>query len=303
MLRNKSLILLILSFVLWSCDKKAESPDKVIWGSTDYYESFMFKKYEPVIMKQTLEFDFNDDAKRLIDGFIEFEPVVKNENNEIEIAKGIILYKNSEKCENNILKIKPDEKSIELGIEFTGEAKEGSHTIYLRVKNANGLDRIDDTEISMAESIVLAHEWVVKKDDVFNPLGLLLFWIIVTIIVILTACFIASRIINPRTKFSKLYVDYQDGTGERKIEMHSAFKLLCTNQKTNFSVFYKFFVGIVKVEVNDFWTHPVTITSGRRNSIKVSGLREFQLDTDETIRKEPFTITNENLQKVTITTT
>jgi hypothetical protein len=157
-----------------------------------------------------------------------------------------------------------------------------------------GLDRI--------ENIGLESGICVKKYNGYNPLALLLFWVIIVILAILLACFIISRFVNPSTKFSKVFIDYNDGAGEQRVNMGSAYKLLCTNKKTRFSVFSKFFVGVVKVEVNDFWTSPLTIKSGTRNNIRLLGITNYELDNDETVRKEPFTITNESGQKVTITT-
>ncbi len=304
MLRNKILPLILLSLWFWSCKKTTENPNRVIWGETEYYNNFLIKKYEPVIMTQTLELKFSDDAKRLLNSDIKFEAVERNEQDKFVKVKGIKLYKNRILCADGILRInsKEKEQNIELGIEFTEDAKEGNHTLYLQVIDGGGLDRIDDTDLSADDEIILAHEWVVKKNDVYNPLAKLLFWVGVAIIVILIACFIVSRITNPSTKFSKLYIDYHDGSGEKRIRMGSGYKLLCTNKKTRFSILYKFFVGVVKVEVNDFWEHPLTMKSGRRDSIRISGLGEYSLDEEETIRKEPFTITNNSGQKVTITT-
>jgi hypothetical protein len=265
------------------------------WGETKFYGNFLFKKYEPVKMERTLEFEFNDDARRLVTNDIAFEVVEKDEKDHFVVVKDVVLYKNGEVRSDNILKIKSTETEMKLGIEFTETAREGNHTLYLREKGQSGLDRIDYLE--------LADGFVVKKDDVYNPLGLLLFWVLVVLAIILAVCVIVSRIANPVVKFSNVFIDYHDGAGERKIKMGSAYKLLCTGKRTSFSIFSKFFVGVVKVEVHEFWTHPVTITSGKRNYIRVSGFGEFELDTDERpVRKEPFTITNKNGEKATITT-
>jgi hypothetical protein len=276
-----------------SCGDENNSTGQ-FWGETEYYDDFLFSKYESKIMKQPLALEFNDDAKRLITSDIEFEVVEKNADDKLIRAEGIRLHKNGEVCLNNILKIKTTDSEVELGIEFLSNAHKGNHTLYLNAIDMGGLDRIDYLE--------LTNGFCVKKEDIMNPLKLGLLWTFAIIVVILAVCFIISRIVNPSTKFSKLYIDYDDGAGEQRIDMGSAYKLLCTNKKTKYSVFSKFFVGVVKVEVNDFWTHDVTIKSGTRNNVRVSGLGEFEINTDETVRKEPFTITNENGQKATITT-
>ena len=276
------------------------------WNRIKYYSDFLGNKYTNVILKDSVELDFNVHAQT-IKRDMEFELVKKNEKGEFVAANEITLYKNDDICPENILKVKTSESKIALGFEckenFLKNKKEKELQLYLRVKEKSGLDRIDDKELSSSD--ILIPYWIVKKNNGWNPLATLLFWILVIVIVSLTLCFIYSHIIKPmnNVKFSKLFIDYNDGAGEQKIEMGRAYKLLCTNKKTKFSIFSKFFTGVVKVEVNDFWSYPLTIKSGMRNNIRLLGLGSYQLESEETVRREPFTIANENGQKVTITTT
>jgi hypothetical protein len=301
--------------VIVSCDEPPQNSNvtKTDWGRVSYYSDFLFDKYVPDTLTKKLKFEFNETALDSITEEIELIVVKGKEKAtgdtvyceyESESAKDIVLLKNGIKCDENILSISTTEngKIITLGIVLPAGGKYEDETIHLglRVKNAGGLDYIDNLDLEKER--VLSHEWTIRKDDVYNPLGLLLFWFFVVVVTILAVCFIFSRILNPSTKFSKLYIDYDDGAGEQRINMGRAYQLLCTNKKTRSSIFHKFFVGTVKVEVNDFWTHPVTIKSGMRHYIRISGLGEFELNPDETVRKEPFTITNDNGQKATITT-
>ena len=51
--------------LLVSCGKKADdatAPTR--WGKTNYYEKFLWKKHVPDTLYRTMEFDFNQDAKR-----------------------------------------------------------------------------------------------------------------------------------------------------------------------------------------------------------------------------------------------
>jgi hypothetical protein len=299
-----------------SCNKPNDNPDitKKDWGKTKYYKEFPFCPYEPDTLEKKLMFEFNETALDSLTEDIELIVVRGKEiltqdtvycEYESEAAKDIILFKERVLCEDNILKINKAEsgKTITLRIVLPAGGTYADETIHLglRVKNAGGLDYIDNIDLEKEKQ--LSHEWTIKKDKVWNPLGFLLFWAMVVIVVILLACYIIAHFfINPSTKFSKVFVDYNDGAGEQRINMGSAYKLLCTNKKTKFSIFSKFFVGVVKVEVNDFWTSPLTIKSGTRNNIRLSGTANYELDNDETVRKEPFTITNENGQKATITT-
>ncbi|MDR0969458.1 MAG: VWA domain-containing protein [Lentimicrobiaceae bacterium] len=172
--------------------------------------------------------------------------------------------------------------------------------VPLKIELTNQSELPDIVQLT-SENINL--ELINKPEKTINPLALLLFWLAASIATILLACYIIAHFfVNPSTKFSKIFIDYNDGAGEQRINMGGAYKLLCTNKKTKFSIFSKFFVGTVKVEVNEFWTHPVTIGSGMRDNVRVSGLGSFELNTAETVRKEPFSITNDSGKTITITT-
>ena len=305
----------LLVFV--SCNKPVENnPNKHSWGKKQFYSDFLFRKFDVSdtanTYRKTLRFEFNKEAKDSITDAIKFRLVERNVTYNAGLPKDTVysptndfsLYKNGKKCVDNLLEVTTQDDSVELMIAFVKNSRQEDHTytLGLQVINNAGLDRIGNVNVSKVNDIVLPDEWVLEKDYVYNPLGLLLFWGTVSIITLLIVSFIVSRIINPKTRFSKLYIDYHDGAGEKRINMGSGYKLLCTDKNVRFSIFSKFFVGIVKLEVHDFWTHPVTITSGRRNVVRLSGHGNYQIGNDETVRKEPFTITNENKQRATITT-
>ena len=65
MLRNKFflIILTVVSTISVSCNK-VNNEDAVLWGKTNTYNPFLWKKQVPDTLKQTLCFDFNDDAAK-----------------------------------------------------------------------------------------------------------------------------------------------------------------------------------------------------------------------------------------------
>jgi hypothetical protein len=316
---NKSFIILLASVLVFaSCNKPVENnPNKHFWGKKQFYSDFLFKQFDASdtahTYRKTLHFEFNQEAKDSITDAVKFqlvERVVKIGKDGLpkdtlySPTKDFLLFKNGNQCVDNILEVTTQDGRVDLMIAFVKDSRQEDYTynLSLQVINNGGLDRIGNIDVSETENIVLTDEWVLEKDYVYNPLGLLLFWGTVAIITLLIVWLIISRIINPKTKFSKLFIDYHDSAGEKRINMGSGYKLLCTDKKVRFSIFSKFFIGVVKVEVHDFWTHPVTITSGRRNVVRLSGHGNYQIENDETIRKEPFTITNSDGQKATITT-
>jgi len=315
---NKFITFLTVSvFLFASCEKPEKiNPNKHSWGTKNLYADFLINHFHfsdtSNVFHKRLFLEFNQEAKASSTGTLELQLVEKitkfgadglPKNSEFQPTREFSLFKNGEKCSDNILKINNEDKKADITIAFNQNTKfeDHSYTLCLKVINNGGLDRIDNTDVSAPNNIILTDEWVLEKKYVHNPLGLLFFWGIVGIIGILILCFVLSRVINPSTKFSKLYIDYHDGGGDHIVKMGSSYKLICTNNKKKYSIFYRFFIGNVKVEVNDFWTNPVTINSGRMDTVQLTGLGDLQLENDTTIRKEAIIITG-NGQKVTIIT-
>ncbi|MDR2292618.1 MAG: hypothetical protein LBE11_03995 [Prevotellaceae bacterium] len=283
MLRNRYFPLLLLLFTLVSCDRAAENPNKVFWGETEYYSNFLFKKYEPVIMKQTLELEFNKYAQKGVSGDIELEAVKKDKNGKFVRTSDIIIYKNGEQCADNILKIKPAESSIELGIEFSPNAKEGNHTLYLRVKNSGGLDRIDDVNLSQSDNMILVHEWVIKKDDILNPLAKILLWILIVavILILVWRIFIRHNVFEP-FKARTLFIFYPESPMQ-KLKIKGCLKVICSSKKQSQSVISRFFKGEIIFVKNEFWERDIEIVPRDKKSVRVRPSQGFTVMPSNTV--------------------
>jgi hypothetical protein len=294
MLKNNSLYLLLLLLALVSCNKTEENPNKVLWGETEYYTDFLFKKYDPVIMEQTLKFEFNNDAQEFGVNDIELEAVERDENDRFIRTTDVILYKDGEQCPDNILKIKLSDRNIKLGIEFDSKAKEGNHTLYLRVRNTGGLDRIDDVDLSSSKDAILVHEWVVKKDDVYNPLVLLLFWILVVIVALLIIWRIFIRPLMFETfKVKTLIIIYPDSF--KTLRIKGCYKVICSKTKQRQSFINKFFTEKIVFVQNDFWEQDVEIVPKDKKSVRVRPPHGFTIMPSSTLMVGADTeITNTN---------
>ena len=271
MSRKANIILsfFLLTILVLSCKKADVNPNKVLWGETNYYKNFLFYKYDTVIMTQTLEFEFNEDAKRFITQDILFELVEKDENGKFLPAEGICLYKNGVKCDNNILKITINDDTADIGIEFTDKAYEGNHTLYLCVKNTGGLDRIDNIDLSSGGTAILTHEWVVKKDDDFNPLAEGLFWALVFIVAFLIVWRIVLRPMFFETfKVRKLFFFYPDAP-MKTVNLKGVRKVICSKRKQSQSFFSNFFTGKIAFVQNSFWEQDAEVTPRNKNSVRI----------------------------------
>ena len=252
-----------------SCKEDSVNPDKVLWGKTNYYKDFLFKKYKSEMMTHTLEFEFNDDAKRLIDKEILLELVEKDKGGKLIPCNGINLYKNGVECPNNTLSINIKEDTADISIEFTKKASEGNHTLYLCVKNSGGLDRIDNVDLYTENDAVLTHEWVVKKDDVYNPLAFGLFCALIIIVALLILWRILIRPMMYETfKVRKLYVFYPDAP-MKTVNLKGIHKVVCTKENKQQSFLGGFFLGKIIYVQNGFWEQNAEISPRNKNSVRI----------------------------------
>ena len=285
---------ILFALILTSCKKE---PGCVI-GVTEYYPSFLFCKYEPVIMTQTLEIDFNEDAKRYIKSDILLEVVEKDSDGKLQSLAGKVkVYKNGIECNKTIVPVSLDEETIDLGLEFTAEAElDKYYNLYLIEAGSKQLDELILIDIEDAL-------YVLKK-DANNPLKEGLIYGTIILLIVTVVWYIVSRFIFwPSTPFGRVLIDYNDGVGDNTVKMYGKYELILTNdRKMKDSFFTKLFKGSRQYEYNDFWTHPITIKKGyKRGTVSVMGLRSFSLE-GEKVRKETFVISNENGDEVKITT-
>lgn len=281
---------ILFSFLI-SCKEQNEN-NSLFWGETHQYSNFLFKKYEPVRMEQTLLFEFNEDALERWNDVVSFELVDINTKKKID---DVILYKNGVACDNNILNITTadNDNEVVVGIEFKPTAPEGRYMLALQHRSLNGLDRID--------AIELGQGIVIEKEDVMNPLAKWVMWVLVVLAVVLCAWIVVVRLfVHPKTYFNRVDFDYGTGLG-KPIRMESAYKLVCTNKQAKRSFFNKIFIGDVKYEVNDFWDKDFVITNGvKRRQVRFEGKANYSISSDRVMKGDSFTVTNSRGEKVCV---
>ncbi len=295
-MKQMSFVAVLLSVVLLTTSCQNKGGETSLWGETRYYKDWLWDKYEPIIMEQTLQFDFNDDAKRLLQGETFTFVVVEFDEEGNEVSDQFVLYKNKEKCDDASFSITTADSEVVIGVEFLPTAREGNHKLYLREKGASGLTRVDYTELT--EGVY------VKKNDIMNPLAKGSAWSGGTLVVIFIAWLIVSRLLFwPAMSFSKVKIDYQDGMGPRQIRVMGAYELVLTNdRRKKDNIFEKIFKGSRVYEVNEFWTSPLTLKSGMRKSIQLRPRTRYNFNPLKPTRQEEFMITNSAGKSVKIQT-
>ncbi|MBR6309764.1 MAG: hypothetical protein IKR52_00995 [Paludibacteraceae bacterium] len=319
---NKRILLILPLFglIFISCQKETKiDPDLHSWGEKVFYKDFLFKHYNPTdsmnMFHKTLRFEFSQNAKDSLpaESVLKLqlvEPLFDDKGLPTDLydeTKKFVLYKNGKECKNNTLQITTKDNRVNISIAFALGSKpedfeDREYRLKLRVLDNGGLDRIGNTSVDSVKDVLLADEWVLRKDKIYNPLALGLFWVIVSIISFLIIWYLLVHlVIHPSVSFSRVMVMYPDGE-ERKIKTNGAYQLVCTNQKKTCSFFEKFFWGKIVYERNDFWTKDLIMTTGlRRNKIRLRGASVYTVP-DELLRKEPIEITNEENKKVNIET-
>lgn len=246
---NRYILIIIFTGMLFSC--KEEVDTSMLWGKTDYYTDFLFNNYEPVKMKKTICFEINEDANGRVNN-VKFGLYKKEEDNTYTpVKKEIRIYKNGVLCENNTLIVTPQDKEVELGIEFTPEAQEGVHKWFLKVLDNGGFDRINEYATE-EESLPLLLEWRAEKNDIINPLKLgMNISILILLGIILVWFFVMKPILYPTFKIGN--IQFTNGTYFSTKRIYGARKLVITNSQKKQNAINKLLTGKIIYERNDFW--------------------------------------------------
>lgn len=241
--------LLIFTGIFFSC--KEEVDTSMLWGKTDYYTDFLFNDYEPVKMVKTICFDMNEDANGRV-GNVRFGLYKKMEDDSYVLVKDEIrLYKNGELCKENTILITPQDKEVQLGIEFTPKAKEGVHKWYLKVLDNGGFDRINEYTMD-EESSPLLLEWKAEKNDIVNPLKLGLNISLLSLLGLLLVWFLIMKpILYPTFKIGN--IKFTNGVYFSTKRIYGARKLVVTNSSKTQGAINKLFTGKIVYEKNEFW--------------------------------------------------
>jgi hypothetical protein len=252
-MKNKVLII-TLAMMVFSCSE-TNSPNEFFWGKMTCYDDFLWEKHKAEVMEKTLDFEFNEDAMTLLgNNVIELELIKKDEKGNYVKADNIHVYVDGEKCKDNIIKITPHPTSIRLGLQFSDpkNAKEGNHSYNLKVKNHGGLTRIDNVDLSVAHNVTLEHEWVVKKENVMNPLRktIRFIWIGLLVLVIVWIIFL-KYIIIPVFTFRNIEIKVRGIS--QVIRVKGYRKLICSDKKQKQSLLKILFAGKIKYFVDEFF--------------------------------------------------
>lgn len=298
---NRGLYYIILAFlanIFVSCEKEIDS--SMLWGKTDYYKDFLFYDYEPVRMTKTICFEANEDANGRVKN-VKFGLFKKDENGSyIPVNKDVILYKNGELCSNNEFLVGIQDKEVELGIEFTPDAKAGVHKWFLKVLENGGYDRINEYS-TMEEALPLLLEWKAEKNDIVNPLKLGLNTFLLTIgLILLVWLLILKPQAYPNIKLKKLYVLYEGR--QVPVKLSGVHKVVCTSRTMSQGFLSRLFTGKIVYVKDSFWSPgDVVIMSKDRNSVKIKFSAQYIMMPNIVTNKQPVEIRHKEKKENVVT--
>lgn len=275
-------ILLVASVALFAIACGGEAPVGDEWGYTEYYESSIFKKYEPVIMEQELMFKLDEDGQKMFangQGIVEL--FVTSKPGENVPNKNVVVHLNGEKQRDNKISIHIDnvEQPIfcTLGLEFLGSAADGEHHLYLYTSDTPAKNYVPKVEVDGIDEVVrdnsltvdlgtLADKdggfYIIKK-TVKNPGDVMFYSILTALLVLFALSVVISRMITPTIKVNRITIT---GVYQRLIRARGYNAVVLTSQRKKQGLFHKLYKGTTLYEVHSSWTSDIKITP--RNSNK-----------------------------------
>lgn len=253
-----------------------------LWGETKYYEDFLWCKYEPVEMAQTIEFELNSDGKKFFDSekaYIKFKVVDKDGKS---TPKFVDITFDGERCDDYTFVVKPNGESVSgrLGVIFHNDAPKGKHELLIKYVGNNHISKVevDGNEINVSKYPLEVGKNIlgfgdadnpicVEKDIVTNPLLLGLLITLGVFVGLVVAWLIARRFIYPPIKGSVTFVGPSNFGGFFK--SNGYVRMVFTNQVKKQGFFNRFFKGKTKYYVGEVWVTPIEIQRSRRNEIRV----------------------------------
>lgn len=256
--------------------------ESYLWGETKYYKDFLWCKYTPVEMTQTIEFGLNSDGEKFFDSnkaYIKFKVVGKDG----KTPKHIDITFNGERCDDYTFVVRPNGESVSgrLGVIFHNDAPKGKYEYLIRYVDNRHISKVEidgrDVYVGNYELEVGKNIWgfglddsnpiCVKKRDVTNPLLVGLIAGLVSFLAIVILWLVARRFIYPPIKGAVSFAG--PGNYGGFIQSNRYVRMVFTNQFKKQGFFDRFFKGKTKYFVGEVWVTPIEIRRSRDNEIRV----------------------------------
>ena len=244
------------------------SDDSISFGTVEYYPKFLWVDANITPVTKTIDFDFSSDAKADSEVFAEFQFV---DNNGDPIESDIMQVEVDGKIlKDNIFRVNNSVQCKDLKFSFTpNKAKKGKHQGFLKLIN-HKLDRLDSQVLTPGQKIY-AFQWTLYFDEVMNPLGRLVMWIIAIITLCHLIWFIFIRPMRyPHFKrFTKSVLIEQNGkiVAQMNFVFKGARKVVFSDCRIKESRLKRFYVGKTRTLINSCFKTPLTFVPRKKNAM------------------------------------
>lgn len=280
--RIQLLLVFCLLASLTSCEKKVEDGNAPTrWGKEDYYDKFLWKEHVPDTLYRTIEFDFNQDAKKHMDKPLRLGLFKKTDSGKMlpVMESEMEVFVDGEKCPNNIIDVDSQTNRMKVGIVFKPNAENKVHHWFFRAVDDGGLERINDmTPDAFNNDNASLMDIEVEKHQVMNPLkeGVLITGFIL-LAALVAWLFVLKRIFFPVFRVGRIVLTDPVPYNSMK-HLRRYRKLVLTNKPQKQSAINKLFTGKIQYELNQIWTSDVVLEPRDRNSVRLRCPREYMAD-------------------------
>ena len=255
--------------------------ESYLWGETKYYKDFLWCKYTPVEMTQTIEFGLNSDGEKFFDSnkaYIKFKVVGKDG----KTPKHIDITFNGERCDDYTFVVRPNGESVSgrLGVIFHNDAPKGKYEYLIRYVDNRHISKVEidgrDVYVGNYELEVGKNIWgfglddsnpiCVKKRDVTNPLLVGLIAGLVSFLAIVILWLVARRFIYPPIKLNSISFEGPDDFNGI-FTFNKCHRMIFTNQNKRQGFFNWLFKGKTKYIYGAVWDSEIEIKQSLSNTV------------------------------------
>lgn len=215
---NKFILFVTSLILLCSCGDAVKKDS--FWGVSEAYDSYLWCKHHPDTLKKTLVFEFNSDAKRLLDRPVKlglFKKELSPEGNERLVPLStdqVELFVDGVLSPDNTISVDKHVGELEVAVVFPNLEPTRVHTWYIKVIDNGGLDIINDYEVSgSSASAPIVREVQVKTVKRANPLAVGVNTVLLSLLALFCLWICVIRyIVFPRFKISLIAVGKEGQT-------------------------------------------------------------------------------------------
>lgn len=303
------LSLLGVAAMLCACAEKEDSvagTPIAQWGKSKYYKDFLWKKWKPDTLKQTLVFEFNDDAVNYMEKPLQLALYKKSESGKMIRIKDneMRVFVDGKAAENNVISVTPkkgeDETTVDVGIVFAPEADNKIHHWYFKPTDAAGLERINDLNPEeFGDEASSLMDIQVEKAKVANPLATgtaILGFILLAVLALWLA--VLQYMFYPRFSVKSLQLSDPAPYMARKT-IRRARQVILTSKQQKQGFLNQLFTGKIIYEINDIWTSDIVIIPRDKKSVKITLAKGYLIDAKRLMLNQEYTILNEETKTKT----